>query len=477
MSDATPKHPQLAYIGVAGLLLVPIALLHPAQRARVALFATLGALAIGVALTVHTPVFAVFRQLPTGSWFRVPDRILFLWAFCGSALAAIGVDAVARGWADRRMRIAALGGPVALAVCVGLAAPPSTATLAIGVATFAAIAVAVFAPPGARRFAVPALVAILGLDLAYASVNRHAHPIHRTAPSAAQQAAYTDLAARQEHGRALLYSRFAIDLGVAAKYGTAQRIFTVNDYEPLTLARYGAFFRLLDASPPERFDRRPFDGRVKLATTPRALRLLDLLSFRFLAARPGDAPLLRAMAETYGRWDLRFGSDEAGGLRVFENPDPLPRAYVAEHWQQAAGPAEALARIGAPGFDPRSAVVVERAPPGLAPRPAAPIAPARIVEYRAHEVVVEARAPRGGLLVLNDTFYPGWEATVDGVEAPIVRANYLFRGVPVPPGEHRVRFRYAPTSFRAGLAAFACAGVACAALLWLGRGGRAGGAA
>jgi uncharacterized membrane protein YfhO len=52
---------------------------------------------------------------------------------------------------------------------------------------------------------------------------------------------------------------------------------------------------------------------------------------------------------------------------------------------------------------------------------------------------------------LSDACYPGWRAFVDGQPRPIRRANYSFRAVALPPGEHEVRFVYAPTSFRAGL--------------------------
>jgi uncharacterized membrane protein YfhO len=52
--------------------------------------------------------------------------------------------------------------------------------------------------------------------------------------------------------------------------------------------------------------------------------------------------------------------------------------------------------------------------------------------------------------VLTDTFYPGWTASVDGSPQPILRANYLFRAVRLPAGDHRVTFVYAPRSFAWG---------------------------
>jgi uncharacterized membrane protein YfhO len=52
--------------------------------------------------------------------------------------------------------------------------------------------------------------------------------------------------------------------------------------------------------------------------------------------------------------------------------------------------------------------------------------------------------------VLNDTWYPGWEARVDGVRAPICLANGAVRAVKVPAGQHVVSFQYAPWTFTAG---------------------------
>jgi uncharacterized membrane protein YfhO len=52
--------------------------------------------------------------------------------------------------------------------------------------------------------------------------------------------------------------------------------------------------------------------------------------------------------------------------------------------------------------------------------------------------------------VLADTFYPGWQATLDGQPVEILRANHTFRAVAFPPGEHTVVFRYLPLSFQVG---------------------------
>jgi uncharacterized membrane protein YfhO len=63
---------------------------------------------------------------------------------------------------------------------------------------------------------------------------------------------------------------------------------------------------------------------------------------------------------------------------------------------------------------------------------------------------VTATAKREGLLVVSDAWYPGWTATVDGKPADVERVNYVFRGVRVGPGAHRVEFAYRPLSWRIG---------------------------
>jgi uncharacterized membrane protein YfhO len=73
-----------------------------------------------------------------------------------------------------------------------------------------------------------------------------------------------------------------------------------------------------------------------------------------------------------------------------------------------------------------------------------------IRSYTSQDVQIEVSLDRSGILVLNDTAYPGWTATVDGHAKEWIDANYLFRGVLLPPGKHAVRFRYQPKSFRWG---------------------------
>jgi hypothetical protein len=75
---------------------------------------------------------------------------------------------------------------------------------------------------------------------------------------------------------------------------------------------------------------------------------------------------------------------------------------------------------------------------------------ASIDRYEPEFVGIDARTDTGGVLVLTDTWYPGWEATVDGEPVPVLEVDHALRGVALPPGSHRVEFRFRPLSFVMG---------------------------
>ena len=68
-----------------------------------------------------------------------------------------------------------------------------------------------------------------------------------------------------------------------------------------------------------------------------------------------------------------------------------------------------------------------------------------------NEIIITVEAPTKGWLVLADTWYPGWRAQIDGEQVRIYKANYAFRALEIPPGNHEVVFTYQPVSFYTGV--------------------------
>jgi len=180
-------------------------------------------------------------------------------------------------------------------------------------------------------------------------------------------------------------------------------------------------------------------------------------------------PALRDYVKAAG---LERSGPPRDGLVLFENPRALPRAFVTYRMRQAPPAEELLARLSHSDFDPLVESYVEGDAGLGASGPAPPRGkPAAILRDEPTRVEIEAELEAPGLLVLADSYYPGWRATVDGKPAEILPTNHLFRGVPVPAGRHVVRFEYRSGLLMLG-AAVSAAGVALVALLLLRVGGR-----
>ena len=118
-----------------------------------------------------------------------------------------------------------------------------------------------------------------------------------------------------------------------------------------------------------------------------------------------------------------------------------------------------------PQFNYEKMALFEEDPGCAVEEPSAAEPVPEIVRYEPARIDIKVQAAAPALLVLSDLFYPGWEATVDGRPAEILRANYVMRAVAIPEGAHEVRFLYRPASFRAGVAASAAGCLAVALLI------------
>ena len=166
--------------------------------------------------------------------------------------------------------------------------------------------------------------------------------------------------------------------------------------------------------------------------------LEDLFGVRFLAlgqpiekldpsVKSEDLPLVGRTKDAY----------------IYENPRALPRVLLATQWQKADF-AAMLRNGGWPDVDYRRTVLLENAPSVV---PAGDTSgTVRILRYENTNIEIEADAPSGGFVVLNDVWHPWWRASVDGKPADILKANVLFRAIAVPPGKHVVRFTFEPLS-------------------------------
>jgi hypothetical protein len=142
-----------------------------------------------------------------------------------------------------------------------------------------------------------------------------------------------------------------------------------------------------------------------------------------------------------------------GEMAIYRYARAADRALIVFDHEVVPDAAAILARVRSESFDPSRTLLLE-APPAVVPQasdPAVLRAEARIVTCEPDRVVVEARLPRPGFLLLLDNHYPGRRAFAGGRELPIHRADYTFRAVALPAGPATVEFLYLPLSFRIGV--------------------------
>jgi hypothetical protein len=419
----------LPYVGLAALPLVGLALLNRDRRRETVFFLLLAVLSGLIAVGRHTPVFALYFQLPTSNWFRLTDRFFVITVLGLAILAGIGADELLRR-ASPRLRL-----PLALL---------------LPTAVYATLFVAFL-----NRVAIP-------------DTNPELHTL--AAPA-------VDFL-RQHQGYDRLY---VPPPGVApgwrppSKAGMLHQLYVVGDRENVYSERFASYIDRTVDPQAARWARVLRDrvvgpdaasipqGEFNIHNTSPNWRLLDLLGTRWIIKGPvferGASDRDFPVAWTDGR------------ITILENPAALPRAFVV-HAAEVLAPTQVLDRLVDPSFDPRANVILERNVSHQPLPPAADAAPseATIADYASDRVEVVARSSAPGFLVLTDQNYPGWSAEVDGTPVPIETADYLFRAVPLPAGEHRVVFRFTPRSFQIGavIAAVAIAIVVGSALWsWL----------
>jgi hypothetical protein len=129
-------------------------------------------------------------------------------------------------------------------------------------------------------------------------------------------------------------------------------------------------------------------------------------------------------------------------------PDPLPRFRLVTRAVPSADSNRDLS-----GIDLETTALVEESferaldPPLDQPGTRGEV---HVVHDRPGDISLSIDAPTRQLLVASERYHPGWRATVDGQDAPVVRVNGDFLGCPVGPGSHDVELTFRPDSLRQG---------------------------
>lgn len=176
----------------------------------------------------------------------------------------------------------------------------------------------------------------------------------------------------------------------------------------------------------------------------------DILNLKYVVAKSDELPRQKEML---GEKFVPVFTSPDGGEVVLENTSVLPKGWLVPAALTVPTPEQALMLLRHPLYDPRKFAILEEKPPIPLPAPGEglPDAGRVLVEsYGGERIVMQAESSVNSLLVTGDKFYKGWKASVDGREVPVLRVNYLFRGISLPPGKHRVEMVFDPLPFKVG---------------------------
>jgi hypothetical protein len=441
------------YLGILPLGLVAAA---PLRRRGLWLFLALGVLGVWLSfgedawLGLH---YALYRFLPGYGSFRNPTRSLMVTSLASALLAAQGLqalrdsDAFARRWVCPALVLAAI---VVLAPSLPLFTSFSLERAAAreGAVTAVLLALAGLAWLAAGRWLVRAprwrvAWALAPCALAFADLHLAFGDMNPVAPAAGETPALADLAPIMPAGPA------PRRVAVIAKWGSTANAPLRNGWEGVTGYGPTVIQRVRSLLEATRTDRVSPPGPVESDTNfPRPNPTSPLWPLFASPLVVADDPLpLTRLADVKREWEKPTAAYRA---------EALPRVFWAGGWTSAPDSAIAAPVLAAARGD--RAVLAADAPLASFPAGTEPGGPVAAEQVRADGGVVEATltAPRAGVAVVLEPWFPGWTATVDGAAAPVARADFAFMAVPVPEGRHVLRLSYAPTQLGRGVA-LACA--------------------
>jgi len=462
---------------VTALLAVVGAARSPGRRAT--FFTGLGLAAMLCAMGSYSFLWPMMSRSPVLGSFRTPARMAFLAVFAACALAARGVDSVAAG---RRPQLRApLGLFCFLAACAlavihatygdalfteAPAVAGSSASLlfaeikrdaATRLCLLAGAFLAMFFLPSATRSRT--VMAWLLASLTAADALLYTTGRLPTAPPDC----WTDtppLAAALQ--RAQGHDRFWSG-GVPAQ--------TAGAYREAGWARgVAGMSEAVQALPDNTavmYGLRSVSGRLAVRLSRHRQFWLSRAPWQAVACGPRFLFSTRKGDAAHGTLVASVATSR-GDIHLLERNVYPPRAWLV-HRAKAAESADAATAALALVRDPMREAVVECAPEKierLREPASSELESALITRGEPDSVTLSVRAAAPALVVLADTWYPGWKALVDGSQAEIYPVNALFRGVLVEPGEHVIQMAYEPVSFRWG-GAVSLAALAALIVLWL----------
>lgn len=448
----------MAYFGVVTLVFSAYSLCL-LKKKEVRFFWILSFLALAFATSPLAKIL-LFSRLPVLST-GIPARTLFIFGFCQTLLSGFGLELLLRRREVKNQPIFTLfffyfllwasvffikkNNPVNANVALRNLVVPTVSFLVVSFLILASQKLAVFKKTILLGVFIPlslelAIFTNKFLPLASKSYVFPSHPL----------ISFLGQKTKEDFARVYGYDTARLD----ANLPTFWRLYFPEGYDPLYPRRYG---ELIESSKKGKLVTKIprsdafFENTLPPQESLAQKRLFDILGIKYVLDKD-DNPKKSWEPQPWRFPEERFTLVwQKGKWKVYENKDALPRAFLVGDYVVEKEKEKIIEKLFAHDFNPKEKLVLEEEPSDFKVDRNA-TGSAKIVSYAPNEVAIKTQTSKNMLLFLSDNFYPGWKALLDGKEAKILRANYTFRAVAIPSGEHSTIFSYEPSSFKAGLA-------------------------
>lgn len=479
---------QRYYLGGATLALALLAPLLARRRHATPFFA--GASLVAAILTLKpTPLHRILYLIPR---FEVlhrhyPSRALIIFNLGPALLAGATITALMT-WRGHRWRLVALGlAPLALLLIIRATTATKGAPISVGtvivVAAAAALVAIVAGAPAARTSALVLLLAAVLADPAgWTFVTRYEARARQNSASAALLHAYRDdtqgaagfLKTRQRTQTfryagydplligpdGIYYAHFGRPGAPAVLVNNRATYIGLDDisgYNPMQPARYRDLIDALNSGVTQNYH------QTNLLPTGFFSPLLDLLGVRYIVVPVNERETAIYWRELVKAYPTVYRNQT---VRVLENPYAFPRAWIV-HDARVDPPGESLRLMTSGTIDLRHTAVLETTPPAMSAPERGQIETVTVNDTQPDWLRVVARASAPGLLMVSDTYDPGWQVTVDGKPSRLLLADHALRAVAIPAGIHVVEMHFVAQAARVGLVITATTAAGIVALLML----------
>jgi uncharacterized membrane protein YfhO len=408
------------YFGVFSIILVLIGLIQPQFYRYKLLFGTILIISIIISFGNNTPLYKLLYYIIPGlSVFRIPSRALLIFSFSASIIIGFGVHYLIEYKLKRKLFIFSIIFVSFLIIALffftnridlDLSDPkfyiPSILLLC------SVIVLTLFHFVGNKSFLFLAIISLLFIDL---YINNH---------SQIPQLNIKELIKKRNYEKVFEDEKnlIRVSLPFDTQRGVLFNYCNINGYMPIVLDDYFSFVhKMADCQ---------IDKHMQHTLNSAIYESDKIFSSKI----------------------LNVGYAVSNGQLIGSN-NVMPRAILATNYIVEPNIEKHIDIIKNQDFDPTSTVILSQKPDNdFVQKNDSENGEYRveITKYEANRIEMQTNANSNTFLVLSELYYPGWEATIDGNEIEIQKADYLLRTIPVEKGNHTIVFKYNPWTFKLG---------------------------